>query len=490
MASFNLIRNSRVFFTSNVDQSTGVVANSLFTTSNSQELSVLDGFTFSQSTNAETVSINEAGTTPVRGTRSFNTALNPVEFSFSTYFRPYLSTTVKADESVLWNALFSDKTIGASGTSISFVYAGALTPTYTSATGVMSLSAVTSITVTGLAVGDIVTWSGLTGANASLFNTPVLVTGITATQLTVQYLVAPQAAAPTIPASGTATLSKVAWTEHTAVAADTIVGNVPYSAITAAMSNLNQLQKFGLVITVDGVTYAIDNCVLSQASIDFGLDGIAMISWSGNGAELRQLANNVTYTASGNDWTLGGGTLSGTIKGRSAQASTRLITNKLSTISIKQGIGGSGANTYSLALTGGNITINNNVQYVTPATLGIVNKPIGYFTGGRTISGNVSAYLRTGSLNSAGLLAQALTESQTSAELKYQITLTIGGSTNANKIEFLVPGASLQVPTVDAQQVMSTTINFTAQATDYVQSSTASYDLENTNEIRVRYFSS
>lgn len=487
MATFNLIRNSKVFFTTNVDGN-GRVQTSGFTTANSQELSVLDGFTFSQTTNAETVSINEAGTTPVRGTRSFNTALNPVEASFSTYFRPYFSSTVvKADEAVLWNALFSDVGLDAASASSTLTYAGTLTPTYTSTTGVMSLAA-TSVTLTpACTIGDVVVLGGFTGANASLFNAPVQITNITGTTLTVQYLTAPQVAAPTVPATGVGKLYKTAWTEHAAVAADSIVGNTAYSAITTARSNLNQLQKFGLVITVDGVTYLLHNCVLTQASIDFGLDGIAMVAWSLNGSELEQLSTNVTYSTA-TDPVLTGA-LTGTIKGRSSQTATRLITNKLSTISIKQGIGGSGANTYSLALTGGNITINNNVQYVTPATLGIVNKPIGYFTGGRTISGNVSAYLRTGSLNTAGLLAQALTESQSSAELKYQMTLTVGGSTNANKIEFLIPGASLQVPTVDAQQVMSTTINFTAQATDYIQNSSAGYDLENTNELRIRYFS-
>ena len=61
MATFNLIRNSRVFFTTNVAAGTGVVAASGFTAANSQELQVLDGFTFSQATNADTITIAEAG---------------------------------------------------------------------------------------------------------------------------------------------------------------------------------------------------------------------------------------------------------------------------------------------------------------------------------------------------------------------------------------------------------------------------------------------
>jgi len=40
---------------------------------------------FSQNTSVDTVTLNEAGAAPVRGQRSFNTALEPVDFSFSTY---------------------------------------------------------------------------------------------------------------------------------------------------------------------------------------------------------------------------------------------------------------------------------------------------------------------------------------------------------------------------------------------------------------------
>lgn len=91
--SFNLIRNSRMFFTTNVDPNTGVVASSGFTNSNTYEIQVLDGFSFSQSTANDTVTLKEAGSAPVRGQRSFNTALQPVDFSFSTYVRPADSST-------------------------------------------------------------------------------------------------------------------------------------------------------------------------------------------------------------------------------------------------------------------------------------------------------------------------------------------------------------------------------------------------------------
>ena len=103
--SFNLLRNSRVFFTTNVGNSgatLGVVAASGFTAANTREIQVLDGFGFSQNTTSETVTLNETGASPVRGQRSFNTQLDPVDFNMTTYIRPVDDgTIVTAVESVL-----------------------------------------------------------------------------------------------------------------------------------------------------------------------------------------------------------------------------------------------------------------------------------------------------------------------------------------------------------------------------------------------------
>jgi aryl carrier-like protein len=244
-----------------------------------------------------------------------------------------------------------------------------------------------------------------------------------------------------------------------------------------------------MIITIDSVTYVIDNCAMDQAVIDFGLDGIAMVAWTGKGTELRQLGTNVTYSAVADPVMTGG--LTGTATGKITTAN--FITNKLSSIQLIKNIGGLGAGntTYNLALTGGSITIANGITYVTPANLGVVNVPIGYFTGTRAISGSVTAYLRTGSTNSAGLLSDLLAASATAAgtEPKFLMQIDIGGTTAGTRVEVEMPGAMLQIPTIDAQAVMSTTINFTAQGTDFVHSATANYDLENANELNIRYLS-
>lgn len=492
MATFNLVRNSRVIFTTNVSAGTNLVQTSGFTTSNSQEIQVLDGFSFSQQSNADTITISEAGNTPVRGQRAFNTSLANVEFSFSTYVRPRLSGTVKAEESHLWNALLSNAAIGSSA---AFTATGMSTASLAvSGTGVLSFTG-TGMTVTGLTVGDVYVIKGVTGDGASEYNTAVRILTASSTAVTAQYLVKPVTALSTAEwTPGSITFVKTAWNEFSAISTDTTAPQyggqgVAYSSVTSALSNRNQLLPFGMVITVDGVTYLIDNCAMDQAVIDFGLDGIATVAWTGKGTALRQLATNATYDSSSNP-VLGGG-LSGTISGKNTTAN--YITNKLSTISLVKNIGGTGAGntSYNLALTGGSITVANNINYVTPANLGVVNTPIGYFTGTRAISGSVTAYLRTGSTNTAGLLSDLLAASATSAgvEPKFDLAIAVGGSSNGTRVELEMPGAFLQIPTIDAQAVMSTTINFTAQGSDAVQGATAGYDIENTNELEIRYLS-
>lgn len=487
MSTFNLIRNSRVFFTTNVAAGTGVVAASGFTTSNSQEIQVLDGFTFSQASNADTVTIAEAGVAPVRGQRAFNTSLAQVEFSFSSYVRPRLSGgLVTAEESHLWNALLSATPIGASPTSTATTFT-----TVTVSAGVATLIG-TGFTA-GIPSGTVLVIKGVTGLGASQFNTAIkLSAASTTTTISGTYLVAPTASVTLGNWTSAVTFNETAWNANTAQAADLVATpGIPsaYSSITTANANKNQLLPFGMVITVDTVTYVIDNCAMDQAVIDFGLDGIATIAWTGKGTVLRQLASNVAYSAVTNPVISGG--LAGTITGKVTNAN--FITNKLSTVTLVKNIGGIGAgNTaYTLALTGGSLTISNNIGFVTPANLGIVNVPIGYYTGTRAISGSLTAYLRTGSTNTAGLLADLLAAAATTdgIEPKFRLQLEVGGASNGTRVEFEVTGAFLQIPTIETQAVMSTTVNFVAQGTDSVQGANANYDIENTNDLVVRYLS-
>ena len=371
--SFNLIRNSRVFFTTNVDPNTGKVLTTGFLPANTFEIQVQDGFSFSQNTTNETVTLNEAGATPVRGQRSFNTALEAADFSFSTYIRPADGgVNITAEESVLWNAMFGTTAIGGAG---------------------------------------------------------------------------------------------AAWSEDVA-AATVVVTN----------SQAHQLQKFGLLILTDSTTFIIDACALDTATIDFGLDAIATIAWAGKGGVLRQASVTATTGATPTF----GGALTGTAKGKNTTAP--YIANKLSTLTVKSGIDGTGT-TYNVALTGGSITISNNLSYLTPANLGVVNKPVTYFTGTRAISGSINAYLRSGATNTAGLMADMLAGSDSDVDPEFYIQIELGGAASATRVEIEMPAAVLSIPAVNTEQVVSTTINFTAQG-----SNTGAFDIGASNEMEVRYY--
>lgn len=384
--AFNLIRNARMFFTTNVDATTGAVKSTGFTPSNTREIQVLDGFSFSQNTTSETVTLNEAGAAPVRGQRSFNTALDPVEFTFSTYLRPKFQEGTLADpdntddyigceEEVLWNAIAGTGEIGQAG---------------------------------------------------------------------------------------------AGWART--------VGATPVSTLSFTNSNAHQLQKFGVIIVLDTSAYAIDNCALDQAQIDFGLDAIAMVAWTGRGTILR----SISATATTGDTVTFGGVLTGTAKGKDATAP--YIANKLSTLTVTSGINGTGT-VYTLALTGGSLTIANNLTYLTPANLGIVNNPVTYFTGTRAVTGTINCYLRTGTGYSAQLLADMLASSTTDTDPEFKVELKIGGS-NPVRVELLMPACVLTIPTISTEQVVSTAINFTAQGF-----SGSAFDIEQANEVQVKYYS-
>lgn len=368
--ALNLSRNSRLFITSNVNATTGVVNTTGHTASTTFEIQILDGFSFSQNTNTDVVTLSEAGASPTRGQRTFNTSLAPVDFSFSTYMRPETSTNVIAEESPLWGALTNN---------------------------------------------SIATNRGLTTST---------------------------------PTSATLTL---------------------------ALSNTNQLQKLGLILIIDNVTYQIDNIAINQASVDFAIDQIATIQWTGFGGALKQVATNATATA---------GTFGGGITGTYTQKNTiaDYIANKLSSVTITGTT--PTVTTRTIAITGGNLTYNNNITYLTPNNIGVVNVPTTYFTGTRAISGNLTAYLKTGGTTDTGDLLNTMLNNTNTTESYFAVAVNIGGTTASTpRVILNMPTCALQIPTIDVQQVVSTTINYTAQG-----STAGTYAVDATNDLDITYY--
>jgi hypothetical protein len=403
----NLIRNSRVFFTTNVDSQGRVRAGSYkddsnpFLITNTFEIQVLEGMSFSQNTTVDTVTLNEAGATPARGQRSFNTALEAADFSFSTYLRPYLNPGtdnvlgtgtddyVTCEEKWLWNAFGGSIAVGNTNAA----------------------------------------WTNGTPSNS----TP---------------------AAPGI--------------------------------FTVANSNKHQLQTFGLIIVFDDLAYAIDNCALDTATIDFGIDAIAAIQWAGKGSLIRQLTLTAGQATSGE--VLFAGADVTTTPGNPADkalaknTAAKFITNKLTVLQVNDVINNFTGSDYTVPITGGSITMSNNLTYLTPANLGVVNLPITYFTGTRSITGTLTAYLRTGSTQTGGLLSSLLATAATEINPSYAINIQMGG-TSGTHVDVGIPAAMLQIPTVNTEQVISTTLTFTAQGWSGTE-----FLIDSANEATVKYY--
>jgi len=401
--AFNLIRNARVFFTTKVDAfgvvTTGAGAGPDMTTTDTFELQVLDGLSFTQNTTTETITLNEAGGTPNRGQRNFNTALEPVDFSFSTYIRPRDAQSaegvhqVTAEEKHLWNAMFGQVALSGS------------------------------------------------------YN-----------------------------ATGT-----TAWSDSVSNTSETT-----YAVATLAQSNKNQLLPFGLIICLDDATFVIDNCVMDSATMDFGLDTIAMIQWAGKASAIRQFGKTALADNAGLKKTVATSASDSIFIGEATLKDTKAayLANKLSTVTLYKDINGATTGPYDIALTGGSVTISNNVTYLTPSNLGVVNTPITYFTGTRSVTGSVNAYLRTGTLSATALYNALITASISDVNPAYNLKMSIGGTASARtRVDLVMPAVVLQIPTIATEQIISTTIGFTAQG-----SSANAFDIGSNNEIEVRYF--
>jgi hypothetical protein len=465
----NLSRNTKVYYTTNQD-TTG------YGDHNTAEIQVLNGYTFTQGTEQQTIQITEAGPTPNRGQRSFNTKLNPVDWKFSTYIRP-------------------KKTLAAAAVTAS---AGG-TVTLITVNNVITNAEITVVSASGstsVASGTLCSIAGFTGDSTMCNST----TGVPIKKSGANFTWAVPTTATAGAQTGTAVITPVAHVNcvekylwNALASPQSLYGSgvtqpwvhgATSATLAVTSSNVHTLAPFALIFKIDNTFYKVSNCSFNMAEVNFGIDQIAQVAWTGFGT---------TYATF--DSTHAAATELGALAVPDTTAN--FITNKLSTVSIGTGLRGAlgtdglvtaGAQ-YSVPITGGTLTINNNLTYLTPEILGTVNTPIGYFTGTRAVSGNLTAYLRSSATTeTADLLSAILADSATAADNKYSMILSMGGVSNATHVEFAFNGAMLQVPTIDVQDVISTTINFTGQSSTGAYP-TGVYDITAANEIAIKYLS-
>ena len=230
------------------------------------------------------------------------------------------------------------------------------------------------------------------------------------------------------------------------------------NAGTTAFTNSNKpaLDTFTLTFEMgSGKTnptiYSIANCVVNEVSVDYDIDGIATASWSGFGSIITETGSMPTATV---------------FEGTAAADTNNFIRNRLTDLTVTAAASGDIVTAYSLTLTGGNFTISNNMTFLTPETLGIVNQPLGHVTGTRSVTGSFTCYLNTpASGASSADLFEDIIESTNVITNDFNLVFVIGGTGNNPRLTVTMPTCHLEVPTHSIDDLISLETNFHALPT-------------------------
>jgi hypothetical protein len=212
------------------------------------EIPVLDGYSFSQTTNTSEIALSEmessAGISR-RGRRMFTDSLAPAEWSFSTYARPFKSVGQTA--------------LGTASTGTKGAEAG----------GGVDVHAV-----------EEVLWASMFGADTYTTGTSTFTRGVQA------------------------------------VSGPVITPSTTESTIGIAESNRSALHSFVLYFLIDTATanpllYRMPEAIVNEASVDFDVDGIATINWSGFAKEIQDNSSKLSVSTR-HDATVANGRVGGT----------------------------------------------------------------------------------------------------------------------------------------------------------------------------------
>ena len=339
------------------------------------DIPVLDGFSFSQSTNNVEVTLNEMSGTSTRGRKLFNDSLAPAEWSFSTYARPFVSA-------------------GGPGVGVADSVAG-------------NHHAVEE--VLWALMGGPATYAAATFTNQS---------------------------APTL-------------TEQT---------------IDFSESNVSVLGEatiwFEFPDATNPTIYKMNKSCVNEATMNFDIDGIATIDWSGFASLIEESTQPALLAA------LGVALANVINEGTACSVTSNFIRNRLSTVAITAAdtatFPGAGSGVYNLVLTGGSVTISNNITFLTPSTLGCVNTPLGHVTGTRSVSGSLDCYLNGAGAGDSADFFDDLMDATSVVTNKFLVDLSIGGTASATNpvVKFSFPTAHFEIPAHDISDVVSLTTAF------------------------------
>tara|TARA_B100000470_G_scaffold25181_1_gene16595 strand:- start:1537 stop:2970 length:1434 start_codon:yes stop_codon:yes gene_type:complete len=432
---------------------------------------VLEGFSFSQATNVTEIGLNEMESTAGvsrRGRRAFNDSLSAAEFSFSTYVRPFISqggsdpegykeaggSALKhhAVEEALW-ALFGGPATYASDT---------FTDQFVASTAECRINLLSSNVSTLGPDNDAanIYFKIGTGSTAIVYK----LKGVVLNEATINFDIDGIAQ---IDWSGMASKVESESAPGTPHTMPTIDINEAYAATTNFIRN--RLTTLGIklgtvstpVITNEGTGYSgvptvtIPDCALATGTQAVG---VAIMNAAGTGVKRIQLTEvgkgyvaGDTYTCTIGNADSGSDHATATIELNASQDP-----DEDSTLELETG--------YGLTLTGGSITMANNVTYTTPEELGIVNVPVGHVTGSRAVSGSFTCYLASDSAtsNSSKDFFDDMAGLTTTTSNKFDLTFAIGGAAGTPRLEIHCPQAHVDIPTHAIEDLVSIETTFNA----------------------------
>ena len=241
-----------------------------------------------------------------------------------------------------------------------------------------------------------------------------------------------------------------------------------------ATSNLSAMpDNWNIVFAFEDGTnkqyFRMNKAVVNSASIDFDIDGIATISWSGFAQDLDDAG------------TAAPANLAGAID-IGTTGSDNFIRNRISTVSLVRQTGASPAtDTYDVVLTGGSFSVENNITYLTPEELGNVNTPLANITGARTITGTLNCYFDNDQANSkSGELFSDLVSDTTTIRNNFDMSINVGGETASTpRLAIDVPTAHLEIPVINVEDLLTLEVTYHGQVADG--------NVDSTNEATIIY---
>ena len=600
---------------------------------------VLDGFSFSQATNASEITLGEmedSSGRSRRGRKMFTDSLSAAEFSFSTYVRPFASAggrpttyntavtntagitalekadndagAVHAVEEILWSNMVgqglyqpgtgeytnnqttggaltslsavsgtfsnlptsgttvknvaADYTNGTAGVTVVFEKATATLSNFSSGATtftmdeaeVVRIKAGATVTGTGIASGTTVVSVSTSGAtrtvtlsqatsgarggtayqfsNTTAANGVVKVTATSASALTIE---------PTERGIGffdgdkilvnTATIfgGSASGVATVTITSKSVVVGTTSTDINFFDSNRSAIGEFDIYFVLSAgetgrLVYRLKNAVVNEASVDFDIDGIATINWSGMAGQIEDVSPNASTgakSATGNVVALPGsdpgatalnpavtaqrtanGATAGDIwldandddrfyvgivngnagstaigvnwipaiaEGTGAADTDNFIRNRLTQITLEvnsefnTSVGNRYETSYNIPITSGNITISNNITFLTPEELGKVNQPLRHVTGSRTVTGSATCYLGSSDAadNRSKNLFEDLVGDINTIVNKFSLTFDVGGKQSGfPRLQFNMPLCHLEIPSHSIDDVISLETNF------------------------------